>query len=72
MAMKFVPLDGKKDPPFGKKLIIICKDEYWTQAFLTKIETTDIGKSYLFNNGENKHEDATHFMEIEPPKNNQQ
>lgn len=72
MAMKFIPLDGKKEPPASTKMIIFFKDNSWVEAYLKRIEFTGHRKDYVFSDGlSEEYNDATHYLLIEPPKNNQ-
>jgi hypothetical protein len=67
MAMKWIPLDGKKEPPFEQKLIVGV-EAAWDEAYLEKIETKAYGKEYTFRKGETEITNVTHYMIVEPPK----
>lgn len=71
--MKQIALDGKKDPPFGVKMIVwfpVGPDNksYWMDAYLESIETTEKGKEYCFKRGETVFTDATHYCIPTEPK----
>jgi hypothetical protein len=69
MAMKWIPLDGKKEPEFHKECLVINKSGGWNKAWIKEITQTHNGKSYTFSAEEIPDIlDATHFMYIEPPK----
>jgi hypothetical protein len=68
MAMKWIPLDGKKEPPFEKKLIVGVEDA-WDEAYLEKIETRTLRKEYTFRKGEHEITGVTHYMLIDPIPN---
>lgn len=63
MSMKWLPLNGKKEPPFATSLIIgwIGKD-YFVKAQLTEINTKPTTKEYVFKDSENEYNDATHYF----------
>lgn len=72
--MKFVPLDGKKQPDFNQRVIISFEDGSWAEAWLESVTEDQGGKMYKFkgtDDNETEHNNATHFLLIEPPKNNQ-
>lgn len=72
-ANKWIPLNGKKDPPAGEPVMIWIKKEdmeWWTKATLSRIEFEGaIKKWYVFDDSNaNEVKEATHFAIIEPPK----
>lgn len=70
--MKWIELNGKKDPLFHKEMLVINKAGGWNKAWLKEINITHYEKAYVFSAEEIPDiKDATHFMYIEPPKNNQ-
>lgn len=74
MAMKFIPLDGKKQPAYNQKVIISFKDASWAAAWLQTCTEDEHGKKYLFKGDDEygtEYINATHYMEVETPKNNQ-
>lgn len=70
--MKWIELNGKKDPPFNKLLLIVINEE-WKVATLSEISMTGEGKIYEFEFGfdQSTTTEATHYFIPEPPKNNQ-
>lgn len=72
--MKWIKLDGKKDPPANTPvdLWVVTKDvEWWTKGFLSRIGFSSKGKQYVFSSSHDASieiEDATHYMVIEKPK----
>jgi hypothetical protein len=76
--MKWIKLDGKKDPPTSKKVLLnipLTKKEasekiesYVEFGYLTAIEFEGDVKQYVFKSGDNEIRNATHFMMIEKPK----
>lgn len=71
--MKQIALDGKKDPPFGVKMIVWFpinggEKTYWTEAYLDKVETTEKGKEYHFKKDETVFTDVTHYCTPTEPK----
>lgn len=72
MAMKWIPLDGKKEPDFNERVLMMNAKGEWDSGCLSEIITTEKGKKYLFNADDEGHQwtDITHYMIIEPPKNN--
>lgn len=72
MANKWIPLDSKKEPPSNKRLLITFDDGGWTEAVLRRIEFSGDLKTYVFGMDDNEWNDATHYMIIQTPKNNQQ
>lgn len=79
MANNWIELNGKKEPPPDKPLTLWIPDDnygekgYYTKGILSKIEFKGTAKIYVF---EEMDEDGamltpSHFMIIEPPKNNQ-
>ena len=70
--MKWIPLNGKKDPEFNISYALHDGDE-WFKGELTQIQTTPAGKEYNFQNKEtgDNYTGITHYMKIEPPKNKQ-
>lgn len=74
MAMKFIPLDGKKQPDFNERVIISFEDGSWAEAWLAAVTETEDGKTYVFkgtDEQETEHNNATHYLIVAPPKNNQ-
>jgi hypothetical protein len=70
--MKWIELNGKKDPIFHQEVLVISKTGRWDKAWIKEVITTHEGKKYIFSAEEIEDiKDATHFMYIEPPKNNQ-
>lgn len=75
---KWIPLDGKKEPPSSTKLALWLVHpkgksdekpiEYWDYGYLTGIEFEGDVKQYVFKSGDNEIREATHFMEISKPK----
>jgi|KBSSwiStaDraftv2_1062776.scaffolds.fasta_scaffold238494_3 hypothetical protein len=71
--MKWVELNGKKDPPFNEELLIWLEEfNDWKIASLNSITLTPKGKVYEFefafdNSTTTK---PTHYMIPESPKNN--
>lgn len=71
--MRWIPLDGKKEPPFNIKMIILIGAN-WQEVALKKIETIATGKQYTFCkvlDSDLEYNNASHYMIPEPPKNNQ-
>lgn len=67
--MKFIPLDGKKEPSFGQKVVVINKHNDWSEAFLAEKKESINGIQYTFHREDAPDIiDATHFLLIEPPK----
>lgn len=67
--MKWIPLDGKKHPPFSEKLLVIDKSGSWKEAWLSEKKETQTGLKYIFSAEEiDDITDATHYLMIEPPK----
>ena len=63
MSMKWIPLNGKKDPAFATNLIIgWAGNDLFIKAQLTEINTKAIGREYVFKDGENEYNDATHYF----------
>ena len=48
MANNWIPLDGKKDPPFYKILLVFDQGGHLNQAGLKEINQNWDGKSYVF------------------------
>jgi hypothetical protein len=72
MANKWIELNGKKEPPFDTKMIVIDKSGSWSQCWLKEKKETIAGKEYVFGREElDDIKDATHYMIPEPPKINQ-
>lgn len=74
MAMKWIPLDGKKEPEFNVKMIILLGEVGWQEVTLKKIESLATGKVYTFCkvlDTDLEYTTASHYMIPEPPKNNQ-
>lgn len=71
MAMKWIPLDGKKDPPFETDLIA-WKDTFWLPVVLKEKMQSKNGVTYTFINQVTKDEltGFTYYMIPESPKNN--
>ena len=73
--MRWIPLDGKKEPPFEKKMIILLGGtNSWAEVNLKEIKTTFSKKEYIFYHAqdiEQEYTTASHYMIPEPPKNNQ-
>lgn len=72
MAMKWVSVT-EKDPEFKQEYVLMDKSGDWTRGHLQEKIETDSGKAFRFYDamkGESA-TDITHFMKIEPPKNNQ-
>lgn len=80
MALKWIPLDGKKDPQVGKRYVVVNKRGEWDKMGLEEIKITSSGKTYVFHDLEGSmYTDMTHYLDIEsniqkiePPKNSQQ
>lgn len=66
MAFRWTPLDGKKDPPANRKLLIANK-ERWHEAYLARIEF-NADKEYVFKQNEDEYTGYTHYMVIDLPK----
>lgn len=67
--MRWIKLDGKKEPAFHQKVLVINKSGEWNKAWIKEINTTHEGKKYIFCTEEiTDIKDATHYMVIEPPK----
>lgn len=69
--MKQIALDGKKDPPFGVKMIIWFKDGQWIPAYLKSVVTESGGKKYVFVDNdpeEYEYDNATHYCIPTEPK----
>lgn len=73
MAMKWIPLDGRKEPPFDNPVLIWVQDK-WKVATLSEIRQTSDGKVYEFEYGfdHSTTDEATFYLSPEPPKNNQE
>lgn len=71
--MRWIPLDGKKEPDFNERVLIMNNKGEWDSGCLSEITSTGRGKKYIFDSDDQGHQwnDITHFMRIEPPKNNQ-
>lgn len=71
--MKWISLDGKKDPLFDKKYMVLRDDGHWEPGYLKEIKHNAKGKEYVWNDvySEEIQHYTTHYMEIELPKNNQ-
>jgi hypothetical protein len=68
MAMKWIPLDGKKDPEFDTKILVVTTHGEWHQCWLKERKETIAGKEYSFGLEEQDDiKNATHFMVIELP-----
>lgn len=68
--MRWIELNGKKDPPFDQKILISIQN-HWHEAELKKIETTLTGTYYTFcktGDSEVEYMNASHFAIPEPPK----
>lgn len=70
--MKWIELNGKKDPPFNKEILIWYEGD-WKIASLNEITLTANGKLYEFEFAfdQTVTTKATHYMIPEPPKDNQ-
>lgn len=69
--LPWIKLGGKQEPPFNEKLAIFCENsdsEYWAEAYLQEIKETPVGKTYVFNKGEDEYTDATHYLLISKPQ----
>lgn len=68
--MKWIPLDGKKEPKFNYELVILMDDGGWLAGCLKSITQDSDGKKYVFINYMDGTEinNATHYMVPEPPK----
>lgn len=68
--MKWIKLDGKKEPAFNKRVLIMNDKGEWTDGTLSEITHKSNGKEYIFDSGTEGHQfnDITHYMEIELPK----
>ena len=76
MANNWIELNGKKEPQFDTKMIVLLGNgtKNWYEVFLKKIETTSTGREYVFTHAQDseiEYTTATHYMIPEPPKNNQ-
>lgn len=78
MAMKWIPLDGKKDPEFDTFYALLFYGGGWMRGCLTEKKTSSKVTEYIWTiDGERwVGETITHYMKIdskpiEPPKNNQ-
>lgn len=72
MAMKWVELNGIKDPAFDCKMLVLDMMGTWHECWLKEKKETIGGKEYVFAREEKDDiKDATHYMLIEPPKDNQ-
>lgn len=77
--MKWIPLNGKKEPTPDKALGLWIPDEnlgekgYPTKGILSRVEYKGATKIYVFEEMDEIGTMLTpsHFMIIEPPKNNQ-
>lgn len=76
--MRWIKLDGKKEPVF-KELVTIWYDSklgiyQWVAARLnTKTQTSEgIKYEFISELTKEKIENATHYLEIEPPKEKDQ
>lgn len=66
--MKWIKLDGKKDPPFKQSLIAINMQGVWDNLYLDEIRHTLDGKQYVFKDQEgNSYTDCTHYLVITNP-----
>lgn len=72
MANNWIELNGKKEPPFDKRMIVLLQGtNAWAEVFLKKKEETSEGKSYIFHKPDDYDYEiytATHYMIPEPPK----
>lgn len=68
--MKWIKLDGKKEPDFNERVLIVNGKGEWDSGQLSEIIATGNGKRYLFDSDDEGHQwnDITHFMRIELPK----
>jgi hypothetical protein len=70
--MKWIPLDGKKEPNFDVKMIILLSGTMsWAEVYLKKIEIASSGKEYTFaqaGDSDLEFTSASHFMIPELPK----
>lgn len=65
MALKWIPLDGKKDPIPGKHYVVKNKGNFWDKMKLIQISLTEEGKAYEFSDYEgNRYLDCTYYMDI--------
>ncbi len=76
---KWIKLDGKKDSPHNEAVALWIHPEssgmgFWAKGTLSRIEFVGNGKKYVFDTvpvSDYQYTDATHYMIIEPPKDNQ-
>lgn len=71
--MKWIKLDGNKEPDFYKSILIyIQSGNAWHPAHLLEKKETTEGKTYAFARLDTSERlivvNATHFMYIDPPK----
>lgn len=68
--MKWIKLDGKKEPAFNERVLILNSKNEWEDGTLSEITHTSNGKAYIFEYGTEgqTRTDITHYMEIEFPK----
>lgn len=69
---KWQVLGGKQEPPFDEKVVIWIPvkanaDGYWQEAWLDEVVEKASGKTYIFKNGDNTYENASHFILLTPP-----
>lgn len=66
--MKWIPLDGKKDPIPGDYYLAIGLDYTWDKLKLHEIRITATGKQYEFIDDEgNTYSNCTHYIDISVP-----
>lgn len=63
--MKWIELNGKKEPTPGKSYLTKNKKGGWDKLTLEKIEITSSGKVYLFTDFEGHgFTDNTHYIDV--------
>ncbi len=72
MAMKWYKPEDRT-PAFGFKYALMDKGGDWEPGFLKEIKTTEHGEEFIWKDFEGQEimSDISHYMPIEPPKNNQ-
>lgn len=71
MAMKWIELSGSKHPKFGEPVLVWNKAGAWFEMSLKEKTENEDGCTFIFGNDQGTLNNATHYMLIEPPKNNQ-
>ncbi len=73
MAMKWYKPEDR-EPAFGHKYLLIDAKGYWQPGYLKEIKTTEVGVEFVWRDegSEEIMSDITHYLTLEPPKNNQQ